>query len=529
MPILVLIISLCCKSSVGEYYTGGYFDPAYAYLMNSLNLSQMSGYGVGHIDHPGTPVQIAGAVIIKLFYTLENKNTDIVSDVISNPEYYLTRINLAFIFLTSLALFILGFSAFRKTGKLFTSCLLQLTLLYPSTVYDHFTDVSSESLFIVAILLFITVIIFYSFGNNDFTRNTNLKYILCFSLVCGFGLACKIIFLPLLIIPLLLIKRNSFKLLFLSLTFISFIIFVIPAISMEHILKYYDWLRGIAMHSGKYGTGREDIIETSSYLENIRKIFTSDFSFTAAYFLILAGLILRLFKNFRDKIRHHRLSNVLTGIFLAMTFQILIVAKHFDSRYMIPAYMLCVPGLIILSLMLCDFFPAYSKKIPVFFGCTILSISLFRIAEIYTEYSQYSEKLAETVNLDNFLKVKYSDCLVINSNIADNIVYCLYFGADWSGAEKDKYYSEIGRLYPENFYFDRYIRNYYLTDIHLLKSRLSKTNKFIFRSEGENMIQPFMENLKGLTGMQDAEYKIIYSNKNSEVIYEITLLPAKGI
>ena len=95
--------------------------------MNSLNSLQLSGYGVGHIDHPGTPAEVVGAMVIKFFYSTGNKNTDIATDVLTRPEFYLTRINMAFIFITAIALFILGMVSYKKFDNLYAAILLQLT------------------------------------------------------------------------------------------------------------------------------------------------------------------------------------------------------------------------------------------------------------------------------------------------------------------------------------------------------------------------------------------------------------------
>ena len=38
------------------------YDPEYAYLLNSLNLLEMSV--PGHFDHPGTPLQEFGALVL---------------------------------------------------------------------------------------------------------------------------------------------------------------------------------------------------------------------------------------------------------------------------------------------------------------------------------------------------------------------------------------------------------------------------------------------------------------------------------
>ena len=88
-PILFIFLALNYKASIGEYYLGSYYDPSYSYLINSLNLSQFQGYGVGHFDHPGTPVQSIGAIVINIFHSLQHSNADKINDILDNTEYYL--------------------------------------------------------------------------------------------------------------------------------------------------------------------------------------------------------------------------------------------------------------------------------------------------------------------------------------------------------------------------------------------------------------------------------------------------------
>jgi hypothetical protein len=60
VPILLFCFPLILRSYHGPYYLGYNSDPAYAYLLNSLNI--LNGVPPGHTDHPGTTVQLLGAV-----------------------------------------------------------------------------------------------------------------------------------------------------------------------------------------------------------------------------------------------------------------------------------------------------------------------------------------------------------------------------------------------------------------------------------------------------------------------------------
>ncbi len=44
------------------------YDPDYTYMLDALNLARMKN--IGHIDHPGTTVQAAGAIVLKSVHFL---------------------------------------------------------------------------------------------------------------------------------------------------------------------------------------------------------------------------------------------------------------------------------------------------------------------------------------------------------------------------------------------------------------------------------------------------------------------------
>lgn len=107
LPTFLFLTGNLLKNTQGYYYLYN-SDPSYEYLINSLNLAQLKGYGVGHIDHPGTSVQVIGAFVLKFYYISFNENADIVTHVITNPEMYLAIFDKVLIVMNSLTLLGLG-------------------------------------------------------------------------------------------------------------------------------------------------------------------------------------------------------------------------------------------------------------------------------------------------------------------------------------------------------------------------------------------------------------------------------------
>jgi len=523
LPFFFIIISLYCKESVGEYWASRFYDPAYAYLISSLNLAQLSGYGIEHIDHPGTPIQVTGAVVIKFFYAIAGEDTDIVKDVFLRPEFYLSRINLTFVLLTAFALFILGLIVYKKQKNIYAALLLQLTPFYTSTIYDHFTDVSSESLLIFSIIVLIMVLMSF-ISSKTITRRIYFYYTIGFGIICGFSLACKLLLFPILIIPFILLKKFSFKALFILVTLISFLIFVYPAMSNVNSMKFLNWYTNVVTHSGYYGDGPEAVIEPSKYLGNLGKFFLYKPMFDFAYFLTAFTLILSFNKKFKKIRKEEKYYGLLLGIFIMMTIYIVVIPKHFEYHYMITPHMFSVLALFIVNHFAIGLFPALFKRKKLFYVSIIIIIfCISQLIIVREDYTMYAHRQDETRKFINYSEKTFEYCLTVNSNL-NTKMYSLLFGVEYSGEEHiyRRYISILKNLYPDYIFFNKWSKDIDPGDIQNFQSKLKNCNNILFRSEDEDLINNFISRIKQLTNKENVNYKKVFSNDNFENIYEIT-------
>jgi hypothetical protein len=121
-----------------------YPDPDYGYLFNSLLL--IDGQSPWHIDHPGTPIQLIGALVMKLRYLFTGTAPDLAADFFAHPiEYHqATMLTLFGIFL--LCQWQAGFRLLRMgipPVLAVTAALLPLTYF---DLLDYFDHVSPECL-----------------------------------------------------------------------------------------------------------------------------------------------------------------------------------------------------------------------------------------------------------------------------------------------------------------------------------------------------------------------------------------------
>jgi len=525
-PILFIFLALNYKASIGEYYLGSYYDPSYSYLINSLNLSQFQGYGVGHFDHPGTPVQSIGAIVINIFHSLQHSNADKINDILDNTEYYLQKIFLTILFLNAFALFILGYVANKKIGNIKTALFLQLTPFYSSTIYYSITNVSPEPLLLFSTFILIAITISF-LNNNNKNLNNNIYYVIVFGIICGFGLATKLTFFPLLIIPLLLIPNFRYKLLLLLFIAISFFIFILPAFSDTNAVKYSLWVKNLVTHSGKYGGGSEDFVDSSKYFSNILTIFSKEWFFSSTYILLTITLLLSFLTKFKVQIRSNKYYKLLVGIFIAMSVQVLIVSKHFEMHYLIPAFLLCALGVYtVYSIFNSQISQITHRKKEFLVYFTIILMSYFQLRTMIKENRYFSSRRDESHKIITTLKNNYRENLIVSTYGASNVEFSTYYGAFWGGTQKSNYVLLLEKKYPNCIYYDRWRKDfYYFSSQDNLVSKLLKNDKLILQTDSEEVLNSFLIKLKELTNKQNITYKNILSNFRGETIYEIYLNP----
>jgi len=533
LPALLLVISFYFRKSAGEYFLSigannvPNYDPAYVYLINSLNLAK--GVLVSHIDHPGTSVQLIGALIIKTLYYFQGVKADIVEDVFFRPEFYLIRMNFIFVLLNSIVLAILGFVSFKKIGNIYKALFLQLTPFGFSVIYYKITDVTAEAMIVFSVILYVTVIISYIY-ENELSESKSLRYAVLFGLVCGFGMVSKILFFSLLIIPVLLIKKFSNKIILLSVSILTFTIIFYSAVHTEGISFFAHWILNLITHSGRYGEGNEDFIETTNMVSNLNSIFIKNPLFTLSYLLISTLLILSFFKSFKLKIKNNKNYTLLVGLFLTMTLHTIIVLKHFGVHYMIPVFLLSITGLFVSLGIYSDIVPVLNSRKKIYFSVITLFVLIFTVYNftiIRKDRREFNYTKYESYKIENYIKENYNDPIVVCTYGCSDKAFALYIGNSYAGIKTTEYNKILINQFPNHLMYNRWINKF--DDLGILKdieSKLIRANKFLFLCDEKSVLDNFIDNVKQITGKPNAIYKVAFNNIRGETVYEIILDPS---
>ncbi|NQU52117.1 MAG: hypothetical protein HQ522_06215 [Bacteroidetes bacterium] len=355
-------------------------DPNYVYLVNATALCD--GESVGYIDHPGTTVMQISAVTIAVKHFFSNPENDtLVNHVFKDPHTFILAIRSVFLIINTMILFLLGWIAIKTTRSIWAALLLQASCFLTVNSLDHvWTKVSpAPILFFITCVYVIAILYFYADNNKK-----QWKYGFTFSLIVGAGIVTKATFIPLAILPFVIIPTLKRKF-FYGLGIIpSFVLFSIPIIP-EYENMYF-WFRNLSSHSGIYGHGSKGFIDFQTYIPNIGKIIINNPVFALVFIIGLVIVSISILQYLLKKKPIEINTQILMGLVATSGFGILLVAKHYHSNhYLIPVLLLTgISTFFILNQLLKAKIPVLIKKSiwPVLVVILIVGLSFLQPAKI---------------------------------------------------------------------------------------------------------------------------------------------------
>ena len=294
-------------------------DPDIAYLLNFLDIIRFQQ--ITHVDHPGTPYDIFGALVIK-GYNLFTARDDFTA-VLGQPVFYLSIVRAAVFYVTAGLHLLIGFMAYHYSGRLSMVFLLQLTPFLSRFFLWRAISVNVDGFFLVVLPL-VVIALLKAYYDDSFLKRT--KSVAIFAFPFALGVATKFTALILLLIPLMLIQKWSLRFVFLVSFGVSLLLFLLPALPLTGYML--QWIWGLLIHSGMYGAGTATVIDTQTYPSALWHFLNYEpylycFSFVAFAFsfIIKEPVKTKLF---------------LRAICLSQFVGLLVIAKHPSGHYTIP-------------------------------------------------------------------------------------------------------------------------------------------------------------------------------------------------
>lgn len=527
IPVLYFATGLFYQDEKGFYFLFS-VDPEYCYLFNSLNISQLT-LKVWHVDHPGTPTQFMGAIVIRVIH-LFNSKEPLLQDVMHHSAFYARAIAVTIFSLNSILLLWLGKVAHKIFRNIFTAIFLQLTPFASYLVLTLILRINPEHVAVFSVLLLMILILKYIHRSRVSEKWVDW-YLIGFALIAGFTVAVKMTFLPLVFVPFFLFKGLVRKILYAFFSAVSFILFISPVLYYRYTY-FYDWIKSLFIHSGKYGAGEANIVDKNAFTNALKASFSFESLFTFSFFLFVLVCLAYAIPAVRKRYRNHMHFKLLLGTTLAMLLQILLVAKQFAHHYLAPALLLIIPGLYAVLTIFLEKTNTITKNLIVF----VLAAYIF-----YIDYSQVWEYHANSISRRNALyetyefiqKNKSDDALVIVPTYYGSPYqeYAMYFGIYWGGEiMKPRYVEALNIIYPNTYFYngwDELFHNW--NDEPISYFDLLKLHNNIRFYSGDTIIEQDVMNYvtNNIRRHHDTEVKNIFTNTiTGEKIFDIKYIAA---
>lgn len=427
LPLLYAFAGIFLRWALGGYYQTA-IDPEYSYLFNSLNVAQGS-LKVWHVDHPGTPLQLIGACVLRLVHLFAGHGP-LVKDVIENPELYLGAINITLVLLNAAALYALGRTVVTITRNIFWGLFMQITPLLSITLLHITMRVAVEQTVLLSEMLLLAVVIKLATGAGPVKT---ARYILAMAFLVAFAAASKIIAAPVFMVGFFLLPGCKKKFWYAMATGIFFFVLISP-VFLYRAEYFSDWIKNLFIHSGKYGSGEAPIVDKASFLHNLRDIFSQDICYTGAVAFSIPALLIYNLPIIKPQYKNDRVYRTLIGTLAAMMLNIIMVAKHYAYYYLVTSLAL---NTFMIYLLLNLFVFRWRPKYHALFFCLALGILLYKTA---TEFALLARNLVakrqERLRTKDFItaNLKGKKTLVVPDYYGSAYKEsAITFGIYWSG------------------------------------------------------------------------------------------------
>ena len=483
IPAIVVIWSLYLNHLSGPFFLSR-IDPEYQYLLNGLNCAILDFDRIGHIDHPGTPFQLLTGFFIRIIYWAAGQGP-IVEDVISHPEMYLAWSSFLLTVLTAYIILWLGKIVLQQNNNLFGAAILQ------SSLFLNIFLINMSSRYIPDRMLMIYVLIFVGLCFNYFYQDEfkGKKFAIQTGILMGIAFVTKFNFIPLIIIPFIVINKMKERLIYIGSFLFSAVVFFLPVYDKFSYFKRF--ITRIFTHDGLYGQGADQVINIKSFLHNISLIFEYNTSFSIIF---LAAFVLLIILAFKPSIRKKQKKEflLLLAFVFAAAISIVMVAKHFKYYYLTPVFSLAGFIFYILwKISRSNFAFRYIKHV---FILLLLILVMLSIVRLYPVYSYKVQRYHENNLTLSYIKrnISSTDYFFIESSWMSGLMITngLVYGIG-SVAHRNLFFREYEKIYPNIITWEgnnRPLKFFRMVDADNEAILKSGKNIYILSPSGRNAI-----------------------------------------
>jgi len=437
LPFVYLALILWVRHTAGPFWTWYSIDPIIRYLLDALNLLHLRP--PGNVDHPGATVQLIGAFVLKILHPLSSAD-EITRAVLSDIDAHIWPIFLVLTLITAIMVFAVGVVGWQVSGSLICAIALQLSPFMSRVLLQNAFGVMPAPL-LIASALAMSCLVLLMVGSDDEAKN---KFAVAFGVVGGFVVASKVTGVPVLVLPIFLLWGRKSLAIYLGVIVSSAMLFAFP--TLFEAGKFFDWIAKVAIGSGAYGGGAPEIVNLETYPRNIYKFFSRP--------ILLVPVVLSLGIVIWGEVRRRsgrpvpkRALQGLAGIALAITFHILVVAKHPSAHYLVSS--MTFSGLALtLTYMAVRRFEVQSMSARRWaFGFLVFLVAGLALSRGNSAAKLLSE-LAEKQSAGAELKTEpFAACLKVFGVFTSHPTFALTYGNEISGR---RFSNELSDILPKN-------------------------------------------------------------------------------
>ena len=459
--VLVVVLGFPCwivwrafalRQAAGPFWLGHNADPEYPYLFNALSVALWQP--VGHADHPGSTQQWLGAAVIRITHALAGEST-LTVDVLRYPEFYLHVIHGVLVVVLGVVTGLAGFVVLRQTRRLVPAMLFQAVPLISFTLRNALHRASPEPL-LLALSILLALGVFLIITRRP--QQQGYGPLITVAVASGLAMALKITFLPMLILPLLVLPGLWRRLLYLLISLAAFLpLTVNPLMNLHRLFLFSSDLvnrRGYnrpfdrdAGHLKAMGDG---------FVEMGRQLWAGEHAATlfVAVSFILTPVLWLLCDRGRGVCRAMLKGLLATNVVIAA--QILIVANSPDARirYLMPALPLLGLAAALLWAVLEHGPVEWRRWLAPGLKVALVLIVLLCLPGIGRERLNLTQSRQQWTEASEFIGQQGLDeCPVINYYRVSDLRHALYLGEVFT---RYKFGPWLREMYPTYYMLGRY-------------------------------------------------------------------------
>jgi len=506
--IFLVVMAVLFRYCSGPFYFGNNSDPSYLYLYNFLYVFE--GKSPTFVDHPGTTLDVLGALVVKIFFAPQ-PNTPWLLTYASRTEEVLGMVWLFMIVMYAATLVILGLYVFKKSrDRVFTGLVLLSSLwvvmirsFASQGILPISANVNSDTMMMTADNLMLLAILRYYFSS----KTEIYLQAICLGGAVAFAVATKFTALPFFVVAFCILASWQQRVLLGIVTVGGFILLTYPI--WGSYPKMITWIESLILYRGMHGGGGEGF-DGVKYLHSFFWVIKNYYLFVVGWFLAGAIAVGVPKPRADPKIRR-----ILLGVALGGLAQVILVAKQPSYQYMAPMIGLSSLGLAFLY----KAFPDWWRRGLKYVVAAILMVSLWMMA---LSMWQVNEKMLKTKAMLDTIKKDYSQCLVCPFYRSSLPGFGLVF---WNNLlHRDDYGSILKKYYPDMAYYDTFAKDFkdsarQIVSLEQLRQQRSRVLIYGTDQDPKSFGEYLTVNKIYTNGGPEALYEVVSARSNLGVQY----------